>query len=43
LAAIGADDDSLIQFTEAAELKNAVWTAQSFEALIGVLKDKRAI
>jgi hypothetical protein len=43
VAAIDIDDDILTQFTEAAELKNAVGTAQSFEALIGVLRDKRAI
>ena len=41
--AIDADDDILTQFTEAAELKNNVGTAHSFEALIGVLKEKRAI
>jgi hypothetical protein len=43
VAAIDADDDILTQFTEAAELKAAVSSAQSFESLIGVLKDKRAI
>jgi hypothetical protein len=43
MAAIDADDDILTQFTEAAELKTAIRAAQSFESLIGVLKDKRAI
>jgi hypothetical protein len=41
--AIDADDDVLTQFTEAADLKNAVERAQSYESLIGALKDKRAI
>jgi hypothetical protein len=43
MAAIDADDDILTQFTEAAELKNAIGRAQSFEALVGILKTKRAI
>jgi hypothetical protein len=43
VAAIDADNDILTQFTEAAELKTAVGTAESFESLIGVLKGKRAI
>jgi hypothetical protein len=43
LAAIDADDDVLTQFTEAVDLKNAVGRAHSFESLIGVLRDKRAI
>ena len=42
-AAIDADDDILTQYTNASELKKAVSQAQSFEALLGVLKAKRAI
>lgn len=42
-AAIDADDDILTQFTGAAELKNAIGQAQSFEDLLGILKTKRAI
>jgi hypothetical protein len=43
VVAIDADDDILTHFTEAAELKTAIGRAWSFESLIGVLKDKRAI
>jgi hypothetical protein len=43
IAAIDADDDILTQFTAAGDLKDAVQKAQSFEALLGVLQEKRAI
>jgi len=43
MAAIDADDDILTQFTAAAELKNAIGQAQSFEGLLGILKTNRAI
>jgi hypothetical protein len=43
VVAIDADDDVLTQFTGAVDLKNAVGRAHSFESLIGVLKDLRAI
>jgi hypothetical protein len=43
VTAIDADDDILTQFTEAADLKNAVGMAQSFKTLISALKDKRVI
>ncbi len=42
-AAIDADDDILTQFTGAAELKNAIGQARSFEGLLGILKTTRAI
>jgi hypothetical protein len=42
-AAIDADDDILTQVTKASELKSAIDQAHSFEALIDVLKAKRAI
>jgi hypothetical protein len=42
-AAIDADDDILTQFTTAADLKNAIGQAQSFEGLLGILKTNRAI
>jgi hypothetical protein len=43
IAAIDADDDILTQFTAAGDLKDAVQKAQSFESLLGVLQEKRAI
>ena len=42
-AAIDADDDILTQNTEPDELKSAVGTATSYDALVGILQGKGAI
>lgn len=41
--AIDADDDSLTQWTDADELKEAIRKADSFKSLIAILKKTRAI